>query len=362
MTKIDPDTQEPARDEYGNEIVEEREIKMPFFKVVSVFDVSQTDGRPLPAIVSTLDGRVEKYDIFMEALKRTSPVPIAFKVLAPNLDGYFSPKDQSITLREGMSEVQTACAAVHEIAHAMLHNYSQQPAVEVEEGVFEEPEHKNRRTEEVEAESVAYSVCQYFNIETAENSFGYIAGWSQGKELTELKQSLETINKTASALISDMEHHIGEICKERGIDLTPEVEGLLSGQDLESLYLVNDSIFLHVQKVDTGWDYTLYDKETMRLIDGGLMEDEVIAESPISRPIAAARTEIMALEGLQPEKVVFWDLAYLEELHSAQNHFLAQEAPRVPQQEKKASVVEQLKRQPVQPRKAVPKKYREKEI
>ena len=324
MTKIDPDTQMPAKDENGNDITEEKEIKLPFFKVVSVFDVSQTDGRPLPAIVSTLDGRVEKYDIFLEALKRSSPVPIDFKPLQSNLDGYFSPRDQAITLREDMSEVQTVCAAVHEIAHAKLHDYDNQPTIEVEEGVFEEPERKGRRTEEVEAESVAYSVCQYFNIETAENSFGYIASWSQGKELKELRASLETINKTASELITDMEHHIGEICKERGIDLTPEVEGLLSDQDLESLYLVNDSIYLHVQKVDSGWDYTLYDKESLRLIDGGLMEDEVIAESPIARPIAAARTEIMVLEGIQPEKVIFQDIALLEKLHAAQDAILAE--------------------------------------
>ena len=324
MTKIDPDTQMAAKDENGNDIVEEKEIKLPFFKVVSVFDVSQTDGRPLPAIVSTLDGRVEKYDIFLEALKRSSPVPIDFKPLQSNLDGYFSPRDQAITLREDMSEVQTVCAAVHEIAHAKLHDYANQPAVEVEEGVFEEPEHKGRRTEEVEAESVAYSVCQYFNIETAENSFGYIASWSLGKELKELRESLETINRTASELITDMEHHIGEICKERGIDLTPEVESLFPGEDLEALYLVNDSIFLHVQKVDAGWDYTLYDKDTLRLIDGGLMEDEVVLESPIVRPLAAARTEIMAFEGIQAERVISWDLSYLEELHAAQDRYAAE--------------------------------------
>ena len=324
MTKIDPDTQMAAKDENGNDIVEEKEIKLPFFKVVSVFDVSQTDGRPLPAIVSTLDGRVEKYDIFLEALKRSSPVPIDFKPLQSNLDGYFSPRDQAITLREDMSEVQTVCAAVHEIAHAKLHDYANQPAVEVEEGVFEEPEHKGRRTEEVEAESVAYSVCQYFNIETAENSFGYIASWSLGKELKELRESLETINRTASEVITDMEHHIGEICKERGIDLTPEVESLFPGEDLEALYLVNDSIFLHVQKVDAGWDYTLYDKDTLRLIDGGLMEDEVVLESPIVRPLAAARTEIMAFEGIQAERVISWDLSYLEELHAAQDRYAAE--------------------------------------
>ena len=325
MTKIDPDTQMPAKDENGNDIVEEQEIKLPFFKVVSVFDVSQTDGKPLPAIVSTLDGHVEKYDIFLEALKRSSPVTIGFKPLESNLDGYFSPKEQAITLREDMSEVQTVCAAVHEIAHAKLHDYANQPTIEVEEGVFEEPEHKGRRTEEVEAESVAYSVCQYFNIETAENSFGYIASWSQGKELKELRASLETINLTASELITDMEHHIGEICKERGIDLTPEVENLLSDQEREALYLVNDSIFLHVQETDGGWDYSLYDKETLRLIDGGVLEHEIVAESPIERPIAAARTEIMALEGIQPEKVIFQDLSYLEELHAAQDRFAAQD-------------------------------------
>lgn len=324
MTKIDPDTQMAAKDENGNDIVEEKEIKLPFFKVVSVFDVSQTDGRPLPAIVSTLDGRVEKYDIFLESLKRSSPVPIDFKPLQSNLDGYFSPRDQAITLRENMSEVQTVCATVHEIAHAKLHDYANQPAVEVEEGVFEEPEHKGRRTEEVEAESVAYSVCQYFNIETAENSFGYIASWSLGKELKELRESLETINRTASELITDMEHHIGEICKERGIDLTPEVESLFPGEDLEALYLVNDSIFLHVQKVDAGWDYTLYDKDTLRLIDGGLMEDEVVFESPIVRPLAAARTEIMAFEGIQAGRVISWDLSYLEELHAAQDRYAAE--------------------------------------
>jgi hypothetical protein len=121
-----------------------------------------------------------------------------------------------------------------------------------------------------------------------------------------------------------MEHHIGEICKERGIDLTPEVENLLSDQEREALYLVNDSIFLHVQETDGGWDYSLYDKETLRLIDGGVLEHEIVAESPIARPIAAARTEIMVLEGIQPEKVIFQDLSCLEELHAAQDRFAAQ--------------------------------------
>ncbi len=324
MKKIDPDTKTPVKDEHGNDVTEEKEVKIPYFKVVSVFDVSQTDGRPLPAIVSTLDGRVEKYDIFLEALKRSSPVPIDFKDLAPNLDGYFHLKDQAITLRSGMSEVQTVCAAVHEIAHAKLHNYAKQAVVDEEGVVTEEPEQKGRRTEEVEAESVAYSVCQYFHIETADNSFGYIAGWSQGKELKELRESLETINRTASELITDMEHHIGEICKERGIDLTPEVESLLSDQDLESLYLIDDSIFLHVQKVDEGWDYSLFDKNTKTLVDGGHLKDVVIAESPIPRPIAAARTEIMELHGIEPEKVIFWDLSYMEELRAAQDQLTAE--------------------------------------
>ena len=214
--KLDPDTKAPMLDKDGKQITEEREISIPMFKPVKVFDVSQTDGKPLPHLASTLTGSVEQYEIFVEALRRSAPVPISFKAIEPNTDGYFSPTDQAITIREGMSEVQTISALVHEIAHSKLHNYEKQQAEAAADG--EEPVKKDRRTEEVEAESVSYAVCQYFGIETGENSFGYIATWSQGKELKELRASLETINKTASELITDVDRNFAEICKERGID------------------------------------------------------------------------------------------------------------------------------------------------
>ena len=215
--KLDPDTKLPLLDENGEPVTEEKEVTIPMFKVVSVFDVSQTDGRPLPQISSTLTGDVAEYEVFLEALHRTSPVPISFQAMEPGMDGYFAPKKQEIFLREGMSQVQTICAAVHEIAHSKLHDYEHMTELADDGETILVPGEKSRNTEEVEAESVSYAVCQYFGIETADNSFGYIAAWSQGKELKELRASLETINKTSSELISGIEKHYREICKERGI-------------------------------------------------------------------------------------------------------------------------------------------------
>ena len=228
--KLDPDTKLPLLDENGDPVTEEKEITIPMFKVVSVFDVSQTDGKPLPQISSTLTGDVAEYEVFLEALRRTSPVPIFFQIMEPGMDGYFATKKQEIFLREGMSQVQTICAAVHEIAHSKLHDYEHMTELVDDGETILVPGEKSRNTEEVEAESVSYAVCQYFGIETAENSFGYIAPWSQGKELKELRASLETITKTSSELITGIEKHYREICKERGIqaetqeqDTSPEV-------------------------------------------------------------------------------------------------------------------------------------------
>lgn len=215
--KLDPDTKLPLLDENGEPVTEEKEVTIPMFKVVSVFDVSQTDGKPLPQISSTLTGDVAEYEVFLEALHRTSPVPISFQAMEPGMDGYFAPKKQKIFLREGMSQVQTICAAVHEIAHSKLHDYEHMTELADDGETILVPGEKSRNTEEVEAESVSYAVCQYFGIETAENSFGYIAAWSQGKDLKELRASLETINKTSSELITGIEKHYREICKERGI-------------------------------------------------------------------------------------------------------------------------------------------------
>ncbi len=220
--KLDPDTKLPMLDDEGKPITEEKEVTIPMFKVVSVFDISQTDGKPLPQISFSLTGDVAQYEVFMEALRRTSQVPITIEPMEPGMDGYFSLTKQAIFLREGMSQVQTVCAAIHEMAHSRLHNYEKMTELADDGETILVPGEKDRNTEEVEAESISYAVCQYFGIETADNSFGYIATWSQGKELKELRASLETINKTSSELISGIEQHYREICKEQGIDLAAD--------------------------------------------------------------------------------------------------------------------------------------------
>ena len=222
--KLDPDTKAPILDAEGKAVMEEREVEIPMFRPVKVFDVSQTDGKPLPELASTLSGSVQNYEAFMEALRRSAPVPLSVESMAAKMDGYFSPDQQRIAIREGMSEVQTVSAAVHEIAHSKLHNYAKAQEEAARAGDKEPPKKKDRNTEEVEAESISYAVCQYYGIQTGENSFGYIANWSQGKELPELRASLETINKAAGELIADIDRHYKVICKERGIDLTAAPE------------------------------------------------------------------------------------------------------------------------------------------
>ena len=326
--KRDPDTHAPILDANGKAVMEEKEIEIPMFRPVKVFDVSQTDGKPLPELASSLSGTVPHYEAFMEALRRSAPVPIEFEPMAENMDGYFSSEQQRIAIREGMSEVQTVSAAVHETAHSKLHDpkkyeaeptwkivmvseggtkqdfrldfstkaEAEQAAAEedwryVDENQFEwrlEVEEdltavkqaaKNRNTEEVEAESISYAVCQYFGIQTGENSFGYIASWSKGKELKELRASLETINKTSCELINDIERHYKEICKERGIDLTAKQEPKQVDIPQEALFLLDDATYLHIQPCDTGWDYTLYDKETMEELDGGQLDAPELSRS-----------------------------------------------------------------------------------
>ena len=289
--KLDPDTKAPMLDQDGKVIMEEREVEIPMFRPVKVFDVSQTDGKPLPELASSLSGNVQNYEAFMEALRRSAPVPLSVEPMAANMDGYFSPDQQRIAIRAGMSEVQTVSAAVHEIAHSKLHNYAQVQEEAARAGDKEPPKKKDRNTEEVEAESISYAVCQYYGIQTGENSFGYIANWSQGKELPELRASLETINKAAGELIADIDRHYKVICKERGIDLTaaPEPEqapqqaaeevSQPSAEYREALLVLDDTSYLHVQPCDTGWDYTLYDVATMKQLDGGQLDGPDLGRS-----------------------------------------------------------------------------------
>ena len=396
--KRDPDTHAPILDADGKAVMEKKEIEIPMFRPVKVFDVSQTDGKPLPELASSLSGTVPHYEAFLEAVRRSAPVPIEFEPMADNMDGYFSPERQRIAIREGMSEVQTVSAAVHEIAHSKLHNQKkiqidndqqyqevelfEKPALfsngrishdDLPEGVycydlrgsdddpgfpicveervvvnhagsviltaplefseegrlyftdenglnfnggmltlsqFLQEQKKDRRTEEVEAESISYAVCQYFGIQTGENSFGYIASWSKGKELKELRASLETINKTSCELINDIERHYKEICKERGIDLTAKQEPEQADIPQKALFLLNDATYLHIQPCDTGWDYTLYDKETMKELDGGQLDAPKLSRSAAVRQIC---------EGLELENPSIQDapLSMIETLQDA---------------------------------------------
>ena len=396
--KRDPDTHAPILDADGKAVMEEKEIEIPMFRPVKVFDVSQTDGKPLPELSSSLSGTVPHYEAFLEALRRSAPVPIEFEPMAANMDGYFSPDQQRIAIREGMSEVQTVSATVHEIAHSKLHNQKkiqidndeqyqevelfEKPALfsngrisrdDLPEGVycydlrgsdddpgspicveervvvnhagsviltaplefseegrlyftdetglnfnggmltlsqFLQEQKKDRRTEEVEAESISYAVCQYFGIQTGENSFGYIATWSKDKELKELRASLETINKTSCELINNIERHYKEICKERGIDLTAKQEPEQADIPQEALFLLNDATYLHIQPCDTGWDYTLYNKETMKELDGGQLDTPKLSRSAAVRQIC---------EGLELENPSIQDapLSMIETLQDA---------------------------------------------
>ena len=210
MEKIDPATQKPIIGADGKPVKEEKEITIPAFKVVSVFDVSQTEGKELPDIaVDMLTGDVERFKDVFAALEKTSPVPIGFEKIAGNSHGYYHLEEKRIAIDEGMSELQTIKTAIHEIAHAKLHDIDPNAPKE------EQADRPDRRTREVQAESVAYAVCQHYGLDTSDYSFGYVAGWSSGRELDELKSSLETIRSTAAEIINSIDEHLQEIQKER---------------------------------------------------------------------------------------------------------------------------------------------------
>ena len=207
--KIDPQTQKPVIGRDGKPVTEEKEITIPAYKVVSVFDVSQTEGKELPDIaVDALTGDVEQYSDFFAALEKTSPVPIGFEKIEGGAHGYYHLEDKRIALDEGMSELQTLKTAIHEIVHAKLHD------IDLNAPKDEQQPRVDRRTREVEAESVAYTVCQHYGLDTSDYSFGYVAGWSSGRELAELKSSLETIRSAAADIINSIDGHIAELQKQ----------------------------------------------------------------------------------------------------------------------------------------------------
>ena len=306
--KLDPDTQLPMLDADGKIITEEKTIQIPMYKPVTVFDVSQTEGKPLPQLAHDLSGNVANYDVFMEALRRSSPVPISIEVMGGGMDGYFDLEHQDIAIRKGMSEVQTVSAVIHEMAHALLHNRTK----DTEEKTPE----LSRSTEEVQAESISYAVCAYYGIATGDNSFGYIASWSKDKTLPELRESLEVISRTADGLINDIDRHYAEILKEREAELIAAEPAMA----MERLYAVDDR-YLHVQRTDTGVDYTIYDKASMKEIDGGQLDMEIST-------LAESALEICNSHGIgQNAPLQVADIGILDELQAAQDAVIAIEPP-----------------------------------
>lgn len=245
--KIDPETHEPVKDENGNTVKEIAEVQRPSYKVVNVFDVSQTEGKEIPTLATELKGNVRNFQDFFEALKRTCPVPIEFENINGSARGYFHQKDQRIAIQEGMSEIQTIKTAIHEMAHQKLHSVEQENNQSYQSKKQEEKA-QTRSEKEVEAESVAYTVCQHFGIDTSDYSFGYVAGWSQGKEMAELKASLLTIRRAAASMIDDIEGHIKEIHLEKIENMTIDEAAELLANRLDTFaydtdpYSYNDMI------------------------------------------------------------------------------------------------------------------------
>lgn len=258
MEKIDPKTQKPVLDADGKPVTETVEVMRPAFKVVSVFDVSQTDGKELPDImVDQLTGDVDRYEDFWRVLKEISPVPVGLEKIEGGAHGYYHVVDKRIAIDEGMSEMQTIKTLIHEIAHAKLH------AVDPDEKTAPEDK-KDRHTKEVEAESVAYTVCQRYGIETSDYSFGYIAGWSSDKETKELKSSLETIRSTAAEMIESIDTKLKELVASREQPMEQAEEIAVS---------IGERGYIEVHVTDGGFDYSLYDSN-MKLKDGGFVPDE----------------------------------------------------------------------------------------
>ena len=344
----------PVMGKDGKPVTEVQEIQVPAFKIVSVFDVSQTEGEPLPSIgVEELTGSVERYGEFFKALEQTSPVPIGFEDIPGGSHGYYHLTEKRIAIQEGMSELQTLKTAIHEIAHSKLH------AIDPEAPAIEQADRPDSRTREVQAESVAYAVCQHYGLDTSDYSFGYVAGWSSGKDLKELKASLETIRATAHELITTIDGHLAQLQKERQAqqeqpqaapleqaaeqpdpdsvfsklspeqqqEMTDSVKAMLQtliDADLkstgevsqgtkeaaqaqgftiagdgtleqaeapqEAAYRLESDDYLYIQTSETGYDYTLYGPDYKEL-DGGQLDNSDLT-------LAEAGKEILAIHEL----------------------------------------------------------------
>lgn len=315
VDKKDPNTGEILKNPDGSNQKEIQEVLCPAFKVVSVFDVSQTDGRELPSLgVNELTGDVEQYEMFFEALKRTCPVPMEFEQISSGAKGYYHQIEQRIAIQEGMSQIQTVKTAIHEMAHQKLHAID--PNLKKSE---QNLENISRGGKEVEAESIAYTVCQHYGIDTSDYSFAYIAGWSKGKETPELKASLDTIRKAASEMINDIDGHMKLLLQEK------EQENTQDSKQVEAAYQIGN-YYLEIHEASDGsWDYTLYG-HNFREVDGGQISDSD------TMTIEVAAKEVADFYQLYNQKLEPMDrdkLADLTELYNPvftdeQIHFMAE--------------------------------------
>ena len=295
--KLDPETNEIMLDKDGKPVMEEVEVTIPAFRAVSVFDVSQTDGRELPELaVSELSADVEGYQDFMKALEMVSPVPIGYEDISGEAKGYYHTEEQRVAIQQGMSESQTVKTAIHEVAHAKLHSRELNKDTDLSEP-------KDRNTKEVEAESIAYTVCQHFGIDTSDYSFGYIAGWSSGKEMTELKSSLDTIRRTASEMISGIEAHLQELQKERVVEQdivdiqeNSEMSIMKQAEELINRLETNKTIFSPDERnLIVNYAYKMGDIDKTEELAYRLAELEENSPNLVAQTVSNAQAEIDAL-------------------------------------------------------------------
>lgn len=288
MEKIDPKTQKPIMGKDGKPMTEEVEVTIPAFKVVSVFDISQTEGRELPTIgVDELTGNVEKYPQFFKAVEQASPVPVGFEKIEGGAHGYYHLEDKRIAVNEGMSELQNLKTLIHEISHAKLHD------VDLNAPAEQQADRVDRRTREVQAESIAYTVCQHYGLDTSDYSFAYVAGWSSGRELAELKASLETIRSTASELIAEIDRNFAELAKtvEQEKGALPEKE-TAADKDTYTIYQLKDNtpVDYHFRPLDElqakGLTVTMTNYEAVytALIEPGTGLEDIYTKFNIDHP------------------------------------------------------------------------------
>jgi antirestriction protein ArdC len=265
----------------GKRVKEEQEITIPAFKVTSVFDVSQTDGEPLPELgVSELVGSVDKYKEFYTALEKASPVPISFEAIGSGAKGYYHQTEKRIVINEGMSELQNLKTAIHEMAHAKLHAIDTEKPLKVQDI-------PDRDTREIQAESIAYTVCQHYGLDTSDYSFGYVAGWSGEKELDTLKTSLDTIRKEAGAIITEVDKHFAELTQDK--ERTAEIPTTEQGNTF-TIYQLKDSNetreirFEPLDRLQQPPDLANYEKIYAAPLDNGITLEKIYADFNIDRP------------------------------------------------------------------------------